>query len=799
MTDTRLTTDTEYREKEILRFLNHLFDDHDVFELCAIGPRLKKSDLWDGYAGGKKAVVAGWFSDKSEAVKTAFALDDVKPEGIYIILNPCQRALLGRGDHRLVPGIDRTKDKEILSIRNLLIDLDPERPSGVSSTDEEHDAALRLRDKIQEALAKEGWPQPLSGDSGNGAHLIYRLPDLENTPENVVVIKAFLQALSNRFTTTALSVDTSVFNAARLVKLYGSWARKGDSTPDRPHRLARITSLPKEPQVVELEQLKSFIRDFGEKKIVASAAAESPRPAERRFDIKAYLEDHGIKIKKTKDHGTSTLFVLDECLFDPSHKGGEAAIGQTKEGKLFYQCFHDSCKGKTWTDARAVISGDEPLTAGKAKIRVPKPIMYTGSELLTTAFEPIKWVIPDLIPEGLTIIGGNPKVGKSWLALNLAISVSTGGKALGKIDVSKGLVLYLAMEDGARRLHARLLSCHLLLSAPKLKDLHFATSWPHPDEGGWEQLDAWLSEHADARLIVIDTLAKFWPQTGLKAPGRTAYHGDYDFAAEIKALADKHHVAILAVHHLKKAKKDIDDPIELLSGSMGLSGCADTIHVLTRARGKDEANLMVTGRDIDKEDTLALQFDRKIATWLLRGSADEIAKTEQRQLILDALREAKKALGPSQISEITGQKVVNVRKLLGKLLDEGQVRRDGYGLYILNTLITDHSGHSDHSGHTDHTGHTSVDSTKIIRFPAPAPKCDRPDTPITLPDTSKSSKVIDNPQSVTTVTSVPDVSAASITPDELMSKMCAAMGRPAPTMPTAKPVIRRTAVLKAAS
>jgi hypothetical protein len=343
-----------------------------VFEICGLGPRTPKSSHWQGYAGGKKAVVAGWYNDPIKATEAAAALDTIGCEGIYVTLNGVDPALLGRANNRLQAGVARTQDKEVLILRHFPIDIDPKRPAGISSTDEEHQAALNHAIWLRNRLSSDGWPEPLYGDSGNGAHLIYRLPDLENTEENINLIRDALNALNELYRVAVegnqgyinLDIDCTLFNPARIIKLYGTHARKGDDTKERPHRQAQVIDLPKEQRAITTELLKALI--------ASTHKDESPKPSGTgvslqgrnagRFDLAGYLDKYGVQIIQVKEHRGATLHILDTCLFDAGHADGEAAIGQTAEGKLFYQCFHDSCKKtRTWADARQKISGNDNL------------------------------------------------------------------------------------------------------------------------------------------------------------------------------------------------------------------------------------------------------------------------------------------------------------------------------------------------------------------------------------------------------------------------------------------------------
>lgn len=338
--------------------LAFLHPDGEAFELCIIGPKQNKSGLWEGYAGGKKPIVAGWFRNPGKAAALAA---QVQATGLYVTLNPCQEALLARVNERLVAGVSRTQDKEIARIMNLLVDLDPIRPEGISSSDLEHEATLEMAQVIRSDLEKEGWPAPLVGDSGNGAHLIYPL-DLPRDDDTTALLKDVLTGLAHRYSDHLarlnLEVDQAVFNPARLTKLYGTMVRKGDHTPDRPHRLARIISLPEARQPMPVELLERIARtaDFQE-----SPRTKAPEQARGNFDLEGYLNRYGVEVVQVKNHGGAVLYCLERCVFDPSHSGNEAAIGQASDGTLFYQCFHNSCQGRTWAEARQIISGDANL------------------------------------------------------------------------------------------------------------------------------------------------------------------------------------------------------------------------------------------------------------------------------------------------------------------------------------------------------------------------------------------------------------------------------------------------------
>jgi hypothetical protein len=190
-------------------------------------------------------------------------------------LNPVARALLARANNKLESLAENTtSDGDIVCRRWILVDLDPKRPAGVSSSDAEHAATLKLARQMRSELLNKGWPEPILSDSGNGAHLLYRV-DLPNDTEATGLFKGGLRALAARFNTNMVTVDEGTYNASRISKAYGTTARKGDSTEERPHRVSRISVAPASLATVPIELLRE---------LAAQAPEEpAPRTERRRF------------------------------------------------------------------------------------------------------------------------------------------------------------------------------------------------------------------------------------------------------------------------------------------------------------------------------------------------------------------------------------------------------------------------------------------------------------------------------------------------------------------------------------
>ena len=286
--------------------------------------------------------------------------DVQQASGIYFTLNKIDPALFHRSANRTKEYAKQTtSDANVIRLNWLPVDLDPIRPSGISSSDEEHDAAISKAKEIKHWLVGDrGWPEDafVVGDSGNGAHLPIKI-DLETTKENVDLVKKCLNALDFLFSDDVVEVDTGTGNPARIWKLPGTMARKGDSSKERPHRMARLLEAPN--QYEDLESVPSeLLEDLAA--ILPKEEPTSYRYGQRSdddFDPVAYAEEHGLKVSKAKPWNGGTLVELEECPFNPDHKK-TARIVQLKNGALNFGCFHDGCKGNDWQALRDLLEPD---------------------------------------------------------------------------------------------------------------------------------------------------------------------------------------------------------------------------------------------------------------------------------------------------------------------------------------------------------------------------------------------------------------------------------------------------------
>lgn len=298
--------------------------------------------------GGKSDVpTVGYFKDAQTAID-ALAMLGSKGQNVYIVLNEINEQLFYRDTRdKFINRAQATKDEHILARQWLLIDFDPVRVAGISSTDEQVKLANERMVKVAQYLDKEGFQRPVIGFSGNGYHLLYRIA-MKNSEENKDRIKKFLKALDIMFSDDQVKIDTANFNASRICKLYGTLAQKGSNTPETPHRMSRICSVPPEIKVTTAAYFDKINAMFPEK-------SEEPQRYNgydgRTFDVQKWLDEHQVLYKQTSD-STGRKFYLDHCPFNEEHTGKDAVIYQYTSGGIGFHCFHDSCQGKTWRDVR---------------------------------------------------------------------------------------------------------------------------------------------------------------------------------------------------------------------------------------------------------------------------------------------------------------------------------------------------------------------------------------------------------------------------------------------------------------
>jgi len=289
---------------------------------------------------------SGYFKDIDILVKEVSRFNNFN---IYFVLNHINEACFSREQSNKI--IDKpkntTSDNDIDNRDWLLIDIDTKRATGVSSTDEEKLNSKDTANKVFSFLRDLGFSKPISCDSGNGFHLLYKI-NLPNNNESKELLQKVLQVLDLYFTNDKAEIDKAVFNASRITKLYGSIARKGKDTPERPHRESLIKGVPDQIKITPVELLKK----------VADMLPVKEQPTfnnnygKQEFSLDNFISDHGILIKSKDSYGGGIRYNLECCLFDSSHKGKDACLFQLQNGAIGYKCLHNSCSNYKWQDVR---------------------------------------------------------------------------------------------------------------------------------------------------------------------------------------------------------------------------------------------------------------------------------------------------------------------------------------------------------------------------------------------------------------------------------------------------------------
>ena len=344
-------------------------------------------------------------------------------------------------------------------------------------------------------------------------------------------------------------------------------------------------------------------------------------------------------------------FVADiQKLLQQWHWTGTAYIVSLPDAKDPNEMHKRGMKGfkESFRQAMDRAEQDLPTTSGMSSpqpssLALPPPSgLVTLQALLEKPLLATRWTVTDLLPEGLSLLAGKPKQGKSWFALQLAFDVATGLKVLSTYPTTQGDVLYLALEDTESRIQERAKRLLTSMSMPVTPaGITFATTWPRLDQGGMAQLEVYLHTHPHYHLLVIDTWAKLAPFT--TGTSHNQYMDDYASLTQLKHLAEQFHLSILVIHHLRKTSAT--DVLDEITGSTSLVGVADTILVLKRERGQQEATLFVTGRDI-VERSSSLTFDSVKTQWVFTPS-DE---TQEHEVASEPPSSAQPSPHPDQAS-----------------------------------------------------------------------------------------------------------------------------------------------------
>lgn len=597
-------------------------------------------------SGKRKQTISGYFKG-TKNLEAAFNKIDLRRANVFYSLNEIAEECYSKEQHeRFLQIDDTTSDSDIVAYRWFLVDVDPKRKSGISSTNEELEAAKLTASRIKEYLNILGFKKPIEALSGNGCHLLYAI-DLPNNDGNEKLLKQCLYALDATFNNEKIDIDKSVFNPSRVSKLYGSIARKGADTEERPHRLSQITTVPESIKTTDIKALAKLAATLPMSSGLAAEKQQKIRkPGE--FNVENWLSEHGIGVNKINTTSDGAVkYVLDECPFNNSHRAPDSMVIVQPSGAIGFRCLHNSCIDKTWQDLRLKFEpdaydqteNDARIESGwkvhkqyiitkqtdnveEVKKNIPAWKYISAYDLQHKEFPETYFAVEGMIPEGETVIAAPPKTGKSWLMLDMCLKVAKGEQFLG-FDTNKSDTLYLALEDGEKFEQERL----NMVTQDAPKNFHFIFSDVlHLSEGFLFQLDAFIEQFPQTKLVVIDTLNYIQHH---QAKGESAYNCDYRTGKDLKAYAEEKEIAIVVVTHTTKMIHAEDEMMNV-SGTNGVTGAADAVVVLSKERRTDlDAKMFITGRKV-RQSMHEIKFNDKECRWEYKGVA-EVGDKDQRE------------------------------------------------------------------------------------------------------------------------------------------------------------------------
>lgn len=336
-----MNTDLRINESDIFRWFSIFRPTGKVAEIRVIDKRGKS---WSGYFKTPESVINALEQNPELLKGNVFQTFNAINEDCY------ER----KQKNQFLLGATATSDGDIIARDWIFIDIDPVRPSDTNANDEDERYAIGVARKVVRYLMAEGFREPVVVASANGAHIYLRC-ELKNTPENKKLAEDFIKVMCSMFNDDKVKIDPVIFNASRFAKLPGTMSGKGDPNSEtHPQRWCRFLKVPDEIIVNE--------RAYFEK--VANLLPEPPKPSpgnnwgRDKFDLRAFMQKHGIQVQKEVHTDLGTRFILDHCVFNPEHKAKDAMIFQYNDGSIAYKCFHASCSQYTWRDVRLLFEPD---------------------------------------------------------------------------------------------------------------------------------------------------------------------------------------------------------------------------------------------------------------------------------------------------------------------------------------------------------------------------------------------------------------------------------------------------------
>lgn len=572
---------------------------------------------------GNNKTASGYYKNIENLVRDVERMDAEDKFQIYFTLNCIEDSCYGREQCEKViwKPKNTTTDNDIKGRYWIMIDLDPKRPAGTSSSNDEYEKAHMKAVEVYRYLMDMGFYEPVVCSSGNGWHLLLPCKIGISTETNDVVNK-FLKVLSMLFSDDSIDIDVKVGNPARICKLYGTMAKKGTNIPERPHRMARIVKTPEEIKPNNIEYFKKVAELFPERE--QPSVNNNWKPQDSNFDLDEFIAKHNIPVTRKVEVADGTRYYLEHCLFNPEHKGKDAILFKHNNGAVAYYCYHNSCQGNDWRKVREMYEPDayqrkhndfpqgyrrfdryqqkpgftpqeENEKQGKKWLSM-KDVKYLDISQMTvmpTGYTALDRKIMGLLLGDVTILSGLSGAGKtSWLDCIILNVVERGFKvgvwsgelqdfrfqswidnvAAGKNHVVKNTNfdnLYYAPRDIADKINSWL-DGKLFLYNNNYKNR-------------WKQLFSdiqELVEKQDCKLIVLDNLMAL----NISDFDGAKNEQQSQFINELKDYSKQKNIHVILVCHPRKQDGFLRK--ESISGTADLTNLCDNLFILHRV-GRD--------------------------------------------------------------------------------------------------------------------------------------------------------------------------------------------------------------------
>lgn len=596
-------------QDEIRRAVCLLHPDGDPFEVRFIAGR------WN---------MAGMFSDPDTLIQALGRVNPRVDSNVYITLNRVNDACYSRRHRDMFVEYQSptVSDTDITGYQWLLIDVDPERPSGTSSTDADVKTSREVAKRILLWLRERGWPDPITAHSGNGTHLLYSI-ELSNTDERKKLIESSLKALGMLFSDNRMKIDLTTFNPSRVCKLYGTVARKGANTQERPHRMSHVLYVPERIEKVKSDFLVALSRLLPQEEKPAAYNGYNPNG----FDLEAWLAKYNIPVKERTSWSGGKKWILECCPFNPSHDKKDAAIIQGANGALGFHCFHNSCASYGWKEFRQLYEPDaynKPVGQAQPNY-LQGPIkgfaVNQAAEMDNPLDEPREeppadppWRTTEqirqrMVPDDEHILTGITGIDSRMMGLKKTfLTILSGLRSAGKSSILSQLVvqcrqqgLRCAMFSG--EMTDKQVLKWLTLQAAGKNHVH-GTKYErvfYPDDDAEVDISKWLDQYVwvynndygnnytqlrtqiikvttekQLDMVLLDNLMAM----NIEQLDRERYDQQSKLVKDLKALAKQLNVHIILVAHPRKSQGflRLDD----ISGSGDITNAADNVFIIHR-------------------------------------------------------------------------------------------------------------------------------------------------------------------------------------------------------------------------